>query len=72
MQVVSMKRGRPRVVNDDAPVQSPKEQAALKILALYETCEVETIRTKGGRELVRFIPRTGRRAVTVPSRQEGA
>ena len=52
--------GRRRTIKQTT-YESPyaqREQVALKILALYQSCDVTTIETKGGRKLVRFTPRT--------------
>lgn len=57
--VLTRRRGRPRTSASVEVPLSPRLQVALRIAELYATCDVETITTKGGRKLVRFIPRTG-------------
>lgn len=68
--VMMRKRGRPRKMLDGQPVRSPREQAALAILRLHETCEGETIKTKGGRKLVRFTPRVQPGHLSLRAEQE--
>lgn len=56
-----MGRRRTQKQTRDESTYTLREQAACKILALYASCDVETIETKGGRKLVRFTPRVSER-----------